>query len=435
MSPTARAFPFVVSLILHGAAASAVGQNLLVNGNFEADGIPGWALTQSVTGMPGVPVNSAQIQDFANQPAPNVGETGLWLRAFAGNNGHLIGQNARTNAFLSQTVPASAGENYTLSGWSLFEPNYSGAVVQLDPASPSGAIASPTASTFELAFLDAADSVVGAPVTLDLRTQQTGDGLWRQHTLMGLAPVGTVRARVTSAATDMLYNVDPLQSAFVDSFSLRGSSAPATELLTNGALDSPFIPGWTVVESPMDADTFELAPFANRLNAPGDFGVWLKPFATSLPEGDAVLTQIFPGVAGAPYRLSAWSAFEQFYPGGLPNSTVDTFLELAFLDVNQSLIGAPQVLDLVAAGQTNAPGPIADHPEAWRSFAIEGAAPLGTAFVRVRAGATGMVGGAENPQSAFFDDFELTIVPEPAAGTLLIAVVACAGLFCRRGAR
>jgi hypothetical protein len=100
-------------------------------------------------------------------------------------------------------------------------------------------------------------------------------------------------------------------------------------------------------------------------------------------------------------------------------------MELAFLDEHQVLIGAPHVLDLLDAGQTPAGGPIGDHPEAWQQFTIEGVAPAGAAFVRVRAGATGMIPGSDNPQSAFFDEFVLTTsIPEPAnAGLLLVGAV------------
>jgi hypothetical protein len=341
------------------------------------------------------------------------GETGLWLRGFEGNVGAFAGQNKMINANLSQTVPGTAGENYTLTGWSRWEANYSGAVTTLAATSPSGAVASPTDSAFELAFLDGSNAVIGAPVTVDLRTQQMNDNMWRQHTLMGTAPAGTTSVRVSASATDMVFNTDPGQSGFYDNFSLTGAGAPATEKLANANLNAPLeTPGWTFVETPAGSDTASTAPFANRVGT--GTGVWLRPFVTTVPEGDATITQTVSGTPGTPYTFSAWSRWEANYSGGQTGTPTQTQLELAFLDASNAVIGSPLSLDLRTQQMND---------NMWRQHSLTGVAPAGTASVRVSAIANDMF-NTSGAQSAFFDDFSLAI-PEPA--TMALGLVAMAG--------
>jgi len=389
----------LVALVIGNTPAVAV--ELLVNGNLEIANIPpGWSLSETVTDMPGISTNAAEIEGFANQPNPAAGQLGLWLRGFAGNQNGLT--NQKINAVLSQTVPGVANESYTFTGYSKWESNFSGAVDTLDLLSPSGEVSSPTESTFELAFLDASNAVLGSPVTFDLRTPvamggQIGDNTWRQHTLMGTAPIGTTNVRVTAAATDMIVNIDPMQSGFYDNFSLKAASAPATEKLANAALNQPdFTPGWTLIKSPAAATTgvFISDNFAN--NTPGGLtGLWLRPFIV----GDAKITQTVPGTAGSNYTFTAQAKWEENYSGFMPSAT-ETFMELAFLDASAVVIGTPVVLDLRDDGQTN------DNMFQLRD--VSASAPAGTASVRVTAGATGMF-NTSGSQSAFFDDLSLML--------------------------
>jgi hypothetical protein len=402
---------------------TAQAQNLLNNGNFEiAPVLPGWTLTETVTGDAAASVNSAQIQDFANQPMGIAGETGLWLRPFEGNIGPFMGMNRRINAALSQTVPATPGENYTLSGWSRFEANYSGGVTTLSAMSPSGAVASPTSSEFRMEFLNASNAVIGSPVTLDLRTQQMADNMWRQHTLMGPAPAGTANVRVTASANNLVFNVDPGQSGFYDNFSLTGSSAPATQKLANANLNAPLVtPAWTFVEAPAGMDTVSTAPFANRVGT--GTGVWLRPFVTMVPEGDATVTQTVPASPGSKYAFSGWSRWEANYSGGQTGSPTQTRIELAFLNASNAVIGSPVSLDLRTQQMND---------NMWRQHMVMGTAPAGTVSARVSAIAADMF-NTTGAQSAFFDDFTFALIPEPGSLTLcLIALLGIVGLSRRR---
>jgi hypothetical protein len=80
-----------------------------------------------------------------------------------------------------------------------------------------------------MAFLDASNAVIGSPLSLDLRTQQMNDNMWRQHSLTGIAPAGTASVRVSAIANDM-FNTSGAQSAFFDDFSLA-IPEPATMAL------------------------------------------------------------------------------------------------------------------------------------------------------------------------------------------------------------
>lgn len=404
--------------VLFGFSASASAQNLLTNGDLEAGVVSelgGWELLETVTGMPGALVNSAQLQDFAG--AEMIGDAnrqGLWLTAFNGNTGAYTGQNRAINADLFQIVPGTAGTTYTFSGSSSFEEFYSGGNTFLDPDSPSGSIMSPTESRFELAFLDSSGAVIGTPVDVDLRTThpEPPDRTHRISSVTGTAPDGTVNVRVRAYATDMLFNLPgSQQSAFYDNFSLKVGASPLPgdpELLMNPNLDpqeSTEFLGWDVSEPDGLDNLRNTEQFSNNPNTGGALGAWLRPFIT----GDASFSQTVEGAPGGDYAFSAWAAGEQFWPGGIAGTGTEMFMELSFLDDQEQAIGDPLHIDLREEGFTNAPGGIGANPQAWQQFFIEGTSPEGTAFVRVTAGALGMVAGTGNPQSGFFDDLVLTV--------------------------
>lgn len=421
------AFSAVITLaawVICNTPAAAV--ELLVNGNLESSiSPPGWSLTQSVTGVPGANVNATEQVTFANDPPETAGGLGLFLRPFAGNTGPYAGQNQKINAVLSQTVSGTAGRTYTFTGRSWFAngdgdpltPNdgYPGGVDLLSSRSPSdptpgdpndpSTVPSPTETTFELAFLDSSLAVIGSPVVLDLRTEQMNDITWRTHTLMGLAPAGTTKVRVTAAANDMVDNFG-FQSAYFDNFTLRDSVLPGTERLSNGNLNTVGPPnGYTVIQSPAGTEpTIGFRDFANH--TPGGVqGLWLRSFAG----GDGKLSQTVPGTAGGDYEFSAWSKWEIGYIDADPSHPeVQTFMTMEFLDASSAVVGAPVTLDLQLGPDGLPTGTDGQANDAtWRQFSLEGTAPAGTASVRISAGATGMANSGFNPQSAFFDDFSL----------------------------
>ncbi len=260
---------------------------LLTAGDFEVTGlpeVPGWTLEEFATGSADS-INTALYR-------PRIGGSpGLVLLPSAG--GEAVGPNNLTNAILSQMVPAVPGEVYRLTGKSAFEENYSGFVNTLD-GGPLDGQASPTTTTFEIAFLDSGGNVLGTPVALDLRTEQTIPGFLVESTLMGTAPANTFSARVTAAARDMVWNGAPdgmAQSAFFDEFSLTAASAPAAEILTNPLLDElpAAIDYWDVTsDPPSQGDALQTSSFANHTPG-GSQGIWLKsclefaPFFASTP--------------------------------------------------------------------------------------------------------------------------------------------------------
>lgn len=406
--------------IIVATAHPATARNLLSGGDFEPIGgeVPGWMLEEFATHSSAI-LDTASLATFAAES----GTRGLWLRAFAG--GSDPGPDNLTNAILSQTIPALAGETYTFSGWSRWEANYSGGVDSLG-IGPLGLVASPTATTMRLEFLDADRRAIGPPQVLDLRTEQGNFAVWQAHSLSGVAPAGTAHVRVIAQARDMVYNVGPAQSAFYDNFSLFRDSVPTVQLLTNPDLEvlSPTgLDAWIVTqndpEDPANSAIVRTAEFANRPGSGGNTGVWFSPFfGEPGAEVNGAISQIVPGVVGVKYRFSGWSRWERNYPGAGPTPT-DTLLELAFLDGSGDEIGIPVELDLRAEQLPD---------DVWREHVLWGIAPVGTRSVRVSAI---MLRGQRDlftpaPQSAFFDDFALVAVPEPC--TLWCLTIAVCGM-------
>ncbi len=343
----------VAALAIAGAQRTQAVE-LLVSGDFETPGgiigdVPGWMLDEFATGS-ATPVNSAEVTGGADAqiflrafegggplhpsqgnfdddslPAGNVdGRDFLtWQRGNGITTGALPSQGdaegnpagggdgdvdqgdltiwknnfgkkpLKTNARLSQTVPAAAGETYSFQGTSTFEDHYSGFVTNLEAESPFGTIQSPTTTTFKMEFLDAGGQPIGAPVTRDLRTEQTFPGFPVIHApLTAQAPTGTVNVRVTAEALDMVWNGaapdGPAQSAFFNDFSLTTGTNPGTDLLTNGNLDQGIpdaLDFWNQVEDPATQLEILRTPiddFSDHTHLipgkTGSRGVWLSAF-------------------------------------------------------------------------------------------------------------------------------------------------------------
>ena len=204
-------------------AGTDFGTELLENGFLDeipSDIPEGWTFTEAPDG-----INTAELRGFANNTEG--GANGVWLRPFVG----VLDDPA--DAIITQTVPGVAGAEYEFSASARWEPNYAGGVDTLE-----GGATSPTQTLLEMAFLDATESVIGDPVTLDLRTVQTNDNMWHRHAISGVAPEGTEHVRVSGMALDMVVNKDPGQSAFFDDFSLQGPSSLACDLNSDGRVDA-----------------------------------------------------------------------------------------------------------------------------------------------------------------------------------------------------
>jgi hypothetical protein len=225
--------------------------DFLTNGNLNTVGEPnGYELFESPEGA-----DTAGFRDFANHTEN--GQQGLWLRAFA--NG---------DAIMSQTVPGMPGGEYDFSAWSRWEINYSGGVVDT------------TTETFlRMEFLDAANAVIGTPLSLRLETAeepQIPDNEWREFSLQGTAPASTANVRVSVGATGMFSNVGPTQSAFFDDLSL--------DLAVVG------VPGDYNGNGTVDAADYVLwrdgGPLQNEVATPGtitqdDYDAWRARFGNT----------------------------------------------------------------------------------------------------------------------------------------------------------
>ena len=175
------------------------------------------------------------------------------------------------------------------------------------------------------------------------------------------------------------------------------------------------------------------------------------PGFPDVPTVDADLKQSVPGTPGYKYTMTGWAYFEGGYPGGVdflaadsPNpravaalpglapSLTDTFFALEFLDGGGMVLPGSVEIELKAAGQVNNPD-ITEATRNWMQHMLMGVAPAGTVSVQVRAS---MVDGEFNVdlphQAAWFDDFELTCVPEPASCLLGLLGLALVGVVRRK---
>jgi hypothetical protein len=425
---------FAVALGLAGAFGQSPARavEVLLNGGLEVGASPqGWVLTQTVDGMPGTSPSAVEHLDAAAYPMPAEGQLGLKIFGGAGNVGDLADQNKSVDVILERITDETlvVGRTYTLTGHSYFQGSYSGNLTNLFADAPSGPIASPTQTYFELAFLNSSGNVIGSPVRLDLPKNRATDVLpadYLTHTLPPtVAPAGTVKARVRVGAENMVASCSTAcpggQDVFFDNFSLKDSvsvferlDGPTGELYHN--LDVPGAPNnWTLVKTAQDNVQFSTADYARHT---GSVGMWLRSFAG----GDARIEQVAEAVPGEDYSFTGWSKWETNYSGADPVSATETFLKMEFLDNSMALIGSALTLDLKRGADGNIfnPDPDQQQPDGtWRPFTLDsvdtlpGGAPVGAAFVRVSAGATGMANTGLNPQSAMFDDFMLMTTAAP----------------------
>jgi hypothetical protein len=407
----------VLAFVLLFNQSSAPAVEVLLNGGLdESTGPYAWTLTQSITGMPGAPISASEQVDLAQEWVTTPGDTpglGIFLKPQAGNTGEYDGQNLKVNVSLTQTVnfgASAAGRTYTFSTRSFVQAATSAFITTLYPDSPSGEVPSPTQGIFELAFLNATNDVLGTPASVNLRDNTTTEA-WRTQSVVAVAPPNTTKIRVTASFTDMVQSCTTAcpagQDIYLDNFTLRDGNVPGLERLAGNpdvanegysgnfnVISAPLF--WTIEKTSQNNIQFSSASYArNDQNPSSQIGMWLRSFAG----GDAKVLQTVAGVPGATYTFSGWSKWESGYNGADPFSSTQTFMTVDFLDSTQTTVLGTQSLDLRT---------VQINDGVWRQLTVPAAvAPVGTAFVRVSAGATAMGNSGINPQSAMFDDFSL----------------------------
>jgi hypothetical protein len=91
----------------------------------------------------------------------------------------------------------------------------------------------PTRRTvMQMSFLDS-NALIESSITLDLRSEQMNDNMWRQHMLSGIAPLGMASVRVSAIADDM-FNTSGVQSGYFDDFALLEIGACGCQSRTGG---------------------------------------------------------------------------------------------------------------------------------------------------------------------------------------------------------
>ncbi len=371
--------------------------NLLPNGGLESGSGPAnWALTQSITGMPGAPIGAAELVGLADigfLPEPGVGGLGLFLKPQSGNTGTYQDQNQAVNVSITQTVAVSPSKNFTFTGHSYYQVAASNNLDTLFEDSPSGAVQSPTATAFTVDFLDSGGNMIaGASQTVNPpknRATDVNPDDWMTSTIPSLnSPANAASARVTISATNMVASCTTAcsggQDVYLDNFSLVQNGLFGGEKLLNGNLNSIGAPtGYTIVKTAQDNISFNGSPsFAANS---GSVGMWLRAFTG----GDAkIVSDAVAATAGAQYTFSAFSKWESGYGSGNPfpptgQARTSTFMTIDFLDSSNAIIGS-QTLDLCqdpgSSGCT-----LQQNDAVWRQFSMMATAPAGTAFVQIEA--------------------------------------------------
>jgi hypothetical protein len=167
----------------------------------------------------------------------------MWFQPYNSTFTEDVTAIADNWAHLIQDVSGTPGMEYTMTGWALFENYFPGGVVNLNDgtgAMPGTAPfndgpVSPTDTFFALEFLDSNGDVLPGSITdyeLMANGQPVNPGgnpIWMQHTLVAVAPSGTVEVRVRASMINGILNPlpDPQsfeQSFFVDDFSLTAAT-------------------------------------------------------------------------------------------------------------------------------------------------------------------------------------------------------------------
>jgi hypothetical protein len=321
-----RQMIFAIAVLLTFFAGMAQAQNLLTNPSLEFPGItgggddsvpPGWEKDES---LPTTNFQSlAEPTFFGHRDYEADGGNGsgrFWNYWFQPYFGTQVMQ-PDNYAHLFQDVPGTPGMRYTMTGLAAFEMLYPGAVNNLNMdtgATPNGApfddgLPSPTDTFFALEFLDSAGAVLPGSVEVELKangqlpgTMDTWfEGDWKQHTLVAIAPSGTVEVRVRASMIDGVYNPSlpsPQSfnmSAFVDAFSLTAEEVEGLpgDFDMDTDVDGHDFLLWQRGLSPSPLSATDLADWRSNFGAP-------LPPATAVPEPTAL------NLVGLVVGLSGW---------------------------------------------------------------------------------------------------------------------------------
>lgn len=221
----------LTTLLVMGMAVTA-NANLLINGNldstYDQEIVPGFFLpkptiwaNEGFRSIAGAYEDEMSSEPWAG-PAPTpatADDKGVFFKAFTGNPATV----GLATGHLYQTVDGFAGVTYQLTGWAGGEANVlmRNAVFALDFVGAAGII-----SSVELSLLPTLVTPNGQPFN------------YKQYTVTGVAPTGTIGVRARASMIDGQSN--PLgggQAFVVDDFELNAVPEPATmAVLGMGAL-------------------------------------------------------------------------------------------------------------------------------------------------------------------------------------------------------
>lgn len=203
---------------------------------------------------------------------------------------------------------------------------------------------------------------------------------------------------------------------------------PSLELATGGGLvsNSAWMATSDLVEGP--AGQFQSAGWASNPRGSttnGSLGYWLRSFrGTEAAPADAELYQDVSAGAGE-YSFGAFVYHEINF------SAAEAGIEAtAYSGGVGGTVTGTSVIDLFSTpeGPISEGGTIDNFAESLSTLV----AGPGTDTIRLRVYMEDGYNAGVDPQSVLLDDFSLTAVPEPASGSLMIALTIAVGLVMRR---
>lgn len=237
-----RRLAWILALgIVAGASCSAHAQNLLSNGNLDltqaTEIVPGFFLpkpqdwenigTRAISGpyedemssepWAGPAPTPVTIDGNLNPPSPagcGGPDCAVFFKGFTGN----ATPNGLATGHLQQSVPGAAGKRYVMTGWAGAEANFLGdARFAIDFLNVGGTPISSVELNLNAAGLFVAN---GEPFN------------YKQYTLSGNSPAGTVNVRARASMLNAMSNPAGGGQAFVvDDFTLTQIPEPASMLL------------------------------------------------------------------------------------------------------------------------------------------------------------------------------------------------------------
>lgn len=180
------------------------------------------------------------------------------------------------------------------------------------------------------------------------------------------------------------------------------SRADSVNLLTNPGFETGDFTDWNVGGSSWAVNSWD-----GRGEDPAKHAAVAA--VTSADSGWQIIDQYVPATPGEVFTASVW-----LRPEGVDPTVTQGSLEVQFADSGKNIMW----------GQGEGTPPVTDTGSVYQQLTLTKTTPAGAAYVDIRGVVNIMKAPAVNETDYYcFDDFSLTVVPEPAAATMLVTAL------------